>query len=272
MDNDNVQNFDFDPNLNLSDFFDNIEQKKQVEKDKIQHIFWHEIGHLIGKFISKDLGFDLGKTLKIDFRTTSPHIKNEEVYPPLKIKSFGPVRDYYGEENGTLLDEFDETTKNFKLKKFDINILCPFYLYIFLGGFFNLHINSILKNEPIKNKDFDLIFKNISKKVNYEEIEGCAGDDWRKIKDYCSAFEIPMLNIKTFRLEIFNVLEKYQVFEYFKEEITSTYNKDILLYEDSDLEILENTFEELYHNLSNKNHLINDLKNICEQFTKNNIA
>lgn len=272
MDNDNVQNFDFNQNLNLSDFFDNIEQDNQIKKDKIQHIFWHEIGHLIGKFISKDLGFDLGKTLKIDFRITSPHIKNKEIYPPLKIKSIGPVTDYYGEENGTLLDDFDETTKNFKLKKFNTNILCPFYIYIFLGGFFNLNINSILKSEPIKSEDFDLIFKNISKEVDYEQIEGCAGDDWRKIKDYCSAFEIPMSNIKSFRLEIFNVLEEYQIFEYFREEIFNTYNKNILLYENSALEILENTFEELYQKLPNKNNLISDLKDICEQFTKDNIA
>lgn len=272
MSSDKTQNFDFDAELNLSDLFDDIEVENQVENNQVQQIFWHEIGHLIGKFISKDLGFDMGKTLRIDFRDSSPHIKNEEIYPPLKIKSVGPVVDYYGEENGTFLDDYDETTKNFKLKKFDIEILCPYFIYIFLGAFFNLHINSFIKNIPIKNDDFDLIFKNISTEINYEEIEGCAGDDWRKIKEYCSAFEIPMDKIKSFRLEIFNIFKKYQFFEFFTEEINNVHQKGLIVYVNSDLETLEDVFVKLYQNFPNKKKLLNTLKKSCLQFTKSNIA
>lgn len=270
--NNKDEDFNFEETFDLSNFDFNDESKKGTER-KIIQIYWHEIGHLIGKFICNELGFDIGETEKIDFSEHYPHILNPNIPEILMLKSYGPIEDYYGEENGSGLDECNGRYIKYKNKEFDTAILSPYLLYIFAGGFFNLYINANLNNKLVIESDFDKIFKNIeSDQVDRSKLDGCAGDDWRRIKEYCSPFEIPLGEIKKFRLSLYQKLENYNFFEYFKSQIDKIFSKNIEIFTGIELRALELEVFDHYNCFPKRDGMISELKNLTDNFCLNNIS
>ena len=264
-------------NLKLDDVvLDNFEDADKLKKYK--NIYWHEIGHLIGKFICKDLGLDFGVTKLINFSISKPKIENVFNSDVLKIRSHETnkecrERDYYRELNGRILDVNDINTKKIINKEFDTNILCPYLVYIIMGGLFNLYIFYRNRKNKISKNSFKRIFKNIStEKVNQNYIYGCAGADWVTFKLFCSAFKIPIISIREYIENIYAVLEKNNFFEHFNNQIQEVISNEIQQFEGEDLKNFEENFKTRYNTFPQRQFLLNELAQINEVITSNFIS
>lgn len=215
----NCEDFDFENAETPEEIIKLLEEKGVDENFQINNI-WHEIGHLFGIVISKRLGFDIYEVIEVSFVRKNSYVKLEDNM--FKLRKHLPASpDYYGLKN-VYIEGASEVDSKLENNEYKLEDLFKYLIYSLCGGILELYFHK--GNNPDLN-DFENCFNNDEDNIENIGLNGCAGNDWDKVRFLISREKISLELFKKFRNKLFWILLENNFFNHIKEFIQETYEK-----------------------------------------------